>query len=53
MTVINSQIICNWSNEESDTQVQKRLCSHLGEQLADSTLKTLHSGNSKSKDTTV
>ena len=39
MTVINSQINCNWSNEENDTQAQKRICSHLEEQLADPTSK--------------
>ena len=39
--------------KEIDTQVHKRICSHLGEQLADSTSKTLHLGNSKSKDITV
>ena len=53
MAVINFQIICNWSNEERDTKAQKRFWSHLGEELADSTSKTLHLGNSKSKDTTV
>ena len=40
MAVINFRIICNWSNEESDTQAQKRICTHLEEQLADSTSKT-------------
>ena len=46
MTVINFEIICNWSNEES---APKRICSPLEEQLADSTSKTLHLGNKKIK----
>ena len=49
MAVINFQIICNWSNEEKDTQVKKRIFLHLGEQSADSTSKTLHLGNRKSR----
>ena len=53
MTVLNSQIICNRSNEKRDMHAPKRICSDLEEQLADSTSKTLHLGNSKSKDTTV
>ena len=53
MTVINFQIFCNCSNEESDTHAPKRICSHLEQQLADSTSKTLHLGNNKSKITTV
>ena len=53
MTVINFQIIRNWSNEESDTHAPKQICSHLEEQLADPTSKNLHLGNKKSKITTV
>ena len=53
MTVINSQITYNWSNKESDTRVQKRICLHLEEISADPTSKTLHLGNSKSKATSV
>ena len=51
MTVLNSQIICNRSNEESDTHASKRICSDVEEQLADSTSKTLHLGTGKSKGT--
>ena len=39
MTLINSQIIYNWPNEETDTQAQKLVCLHLKEQLADPTSK--------------
>ena len=53
MTLINFQIIYNWSNEKSDTQAQKQICLHLEKQLSDFTSKTLHSDNNKSKDTTV
>ena len=51
MEVKNAHIIYNWANDERETQAQKRICFYLEEQLADSTLKTLHLGNSKSKDT--
>ena len=46
-------MIYNWSNEESDTRAQKRICLHLKEKLIDTTRKTLHLGNKKPKDTTV
>ena len=37
MTLMNSQIIYNWSNEENHTQAQKRIHIHLEEQLANTT----------------